>query len=140
MTMGQTGTIYAMKQRYLKHLYEARTPFYTFPNCPLIDMVAPIHFKSGSKKGLIPYKNVEILAAGSYTYCPLISIMSHSNCRMQDAKYILERAWEQLKEAQCKRALFLVIIMGSTTKSDYKDISLKVKDDIDLLAKGEYIA
>jgi len=80
--------------------------------------------------------------ARSYTYycLLLISIMSHYNCGPQDAENISERALEQLKEAQCTRALFLVIIMGLRTKLDYEDLSLKGREDIDLLAKGECIA
>jgi len=134
---------YLCHESYVKHLYEAGTAFYNFPNCPLIDMVAPIHFNSGSTEALRPCDlNVEMPVARSYTYyCPLlISIMSCYNCGPQDAENISERALEQLKEAKCMRALFLVIIMGLTTKLDYKDLSLKGKDDIDLLAKGECIA
>jgi len=61
MTMGQTGAIYAMN--HISNIYmKQEQHFYTFPNCPLIDMVAPICFRSGSKKGLIPCKTVEMPA------------------------------------------------------------------------------
>jgi len=107
-------------------------------------MVAPIRLRSGSStEASIPRDiNVETpVAKSDLSYCPLlISIKSRLNCGPQDAKNISKRALGQFKEAHCEKALFLVIIMGSATKSDYEDLSLKGREDIDLLVKGEFIA
>jgi len=117
---------YLCHEPFLKRLYEAGTAFYTFPDCPLIHMVAPIRFVDPHDK---IQKDTRELGLKHDTYSPLlISIQSHDACKPKDAIEMCEAALRQLEKVDCQRALFLLILLGPMAETDYGDYRLKEDD------------
>jgi len=128
---------YLCHEPFLKRLYEAGTAFYTFPDCPLIHMVAPIRFINHDKT----QKETQEFGRKHDTYAPLlIYIQSHDGCKPMDAVEICKTAVRQLERADCPRALFLLILLGPTTDSDYGDYQLKEDDAAALFENKECLA
>jgi hypothetical protein len=106
----------------LKNLYESGTAFYAFQNCPDFDIVASIRYFDG-----------EI-----YQYCPLlISVKARIDYSPGSAKEDCRTMERRLKAAKCHRAMGLVIVIGSSGKSDDGKWKLKTQDVVDLFGKKE---
>ena len=88
---------------FLKYIYESGIAFYTFDNCPLIDMVVPLRIKSKAGGNI-----------NGYCYVPmLVSIKCHRDFSQRQAE---TECWEMKQKAaksDLKRALCLLVVFGS---------------------------
>jgi hypothetical protein len=103
----------------LKYLYESGTAFFSFPNCPDFDIVVSIRYVHNSTVCFAP---LLISVKACDVYSPRDA---ESNCKMMEKK---------LRKTGCHRALGLVIVIGSSVKSNDLSRKLRTKDIMDLFS------
>ena len=98
-------------QTFLRHLYHSAIAFYVYPGCPLIDFVAPI--------------KIQAPRTDDPAYVPLVvSIKSRGYYSPGDARHQCLAMKDKAIRSKLKAALCLLVVLGSTKKSNDGDLAL----------------
>jgi hypothetical protein len=99
-------------QTFLHHLYHSAIAFYVYPGCPLIDFVAPI--------------KIQDPRTDDPTCVPrIVSIKSRGYYSPGDARHQCLAMKDKAIRSKLKAALCLLVVLGSTKKSDDGNMALK---------------